>query len=226
MRGERTAMFFYAQCLLEGTGCLVNEAEGVRYLQKSADLGYIPARTALEERAKKEQELTLEGPVATAPEVADGDAISRWKEAADSGDSHAAYRLGDAYEHGNGVPCDDVLAAVWYERSAAKGNLKAQCALGWLLWTGRGTPANRPRAIKLWQQCALLGMRDACYRLAEAYREGVEGKPDAESCLYWAHIAADKGDKRACALLAQCYRTGWGVPRDLAQAEAWQSKAE
>lgn len=230
LRGERTAMFFYGMCLLEGTGCFADEKEGLRYLQKAADKGYLPAKKELEKREASMPDAIPSEQTDKAEALAkSGDkvgAVDLWKNAADSGDSAACYKLGNAYLMGDGVKQDYDQAAVWYERSVAKGNIKAQCALAGLLWAGQGTQQNRLRAVKLWQQCALLGMRDAALRLAQAYQEGFEGKPDGENCFHWAKVAAEKGDKQACLLLAHCYRTGFGCAKDPEAAAMWQAKAE
>lgn len=44
--------------------------------------------------------------------------IEALKTAAEGGDADAAYKLGDAYFHGRGVPKNFVEADTWYKKSA------------------------------------------------------------------------------------------------------------
>ena len=57
-------------------------------------------------------------------------AITRWTTFAQQGDPDSAYRLGQAYEAGQGVPRDLHQAQYWYRAAAAGGSGKAAFALG------------------------------------------------------------------------------------------------
>jgi TPR repeat protein len=49
---------------------------------------------------------------------------------------------------GQGPKKDEAKAAYWYFQAAEGGFLRAQVAIGSLLWRGRGTPQNMDEALK------------------------------------------------------------------------------
>src|SRR5690606_41824091 len=54
-----------------------------------------------------------------------------------------------AYEHGEGVPKDQLKAASLYCEAARAGNAEAQYALGWMYTHGRGVPRDDGMALGL-----------------------------------------------------------------------------
>ena len=63
--------------------------------------------------------------------------------------------LGWMYQHGRGVPQDDVEAVKWYRKAAEGGNLaKAQDNLGWMYQHGRGVPQSDAKAVKWYRKAA------------------------------------------------------------------------
>lgn len=154
-------------------------------------------------------------------------ALAALKRLAEQGNSQAMVRLGDMYRTGEGMAVDPMWACVWYERASAKGDLMADYHLACMLWSGLGTPINQARAVKLWTQCALLGLSDAQYQLALALRAGREGEaPDPKGCIQWATKAAQQNHKEACLLLAQCYSEGYGVTPNPIKADYWRGIAD
>jgi uncharacterized protein len=65
-------------------------------------------------------------------------AFRDWYSLAESGDASAQAGLGFLFHKGLGVTQDDVEAAVWFEKAAAKGQAEAQLLLGTLYFFGEG----------------------------------------------------------------------------------------
>ena len=80
-----------------------------------------------------------------------------WQPIAESGDPQAQYYVGRIYDTGLGRAPDPALAAVWYKKSADKGNTAALTALAGLYEKGgiEGGP-NPTRALDLYRQAAKL----------------------------------------------------------------------
>jgi len=57
-------------------------------------------------------------------------------------------------QNGNGAVPDDAEAVMWYWKSAAQNNQRAQINLAWMYRNGRGMPKNVDEAIKLYRQAA------------------------------------------------------------------------
>jgi soluble lytic murein transglycosylase-like protein len=71
-----------------------------------------------------------------------------------------------AYEHGDGVPRDPVLAAQLYCRAARYGDPQAQYALAWMLTHPRGIERDDAQAAHLFAAAAEQGMQQAQNMLA------------------------------------------------------------
>ncbi len=73
--------------------------------------------------------------------------LDQLRQLAASGDSAAEYALGLRYASGDGVKQDDKEAAVWFNKAAENGNVKAQAALGTRYFAGnRGVPPSLSQA--------------------------------------------------------------------------------
>ena len=71
-----------------------------------------------------------------------------------------------AYEHGDGVPRDPVLAAQLYCRAARYGDAQAQYSLAWMLTNARGIERDEAQAAHLFAAAAEQGMTQAQNMLA------------------------------------------------------------
>lgn len=72
-------------------------------------------------------------------------------------DTGALMREAVAYEHGEGVPKDQLKAAALYCNAAREGNAEAQYALGWMYTHGRGVPRDDGMALGLYNLAAAQG---------------------------------------------------------------------
>ncbi len=66
-------------------------------------------------------------------------AVYWWRIAASAGDADAQFKMGHAYETGQGVSADAGMARVWYQKAAAGGNAQAQA---WLVSNPPPPPSN------------------------------------------------------------------------------------
>ena len=93
---------------------------------------------------------------------------------------HASlFEQAQAYENGEGVRRDPLLAANLYCEAARQGNRDAQYNLGWMYANGRGVPRHDGRAVYLFQAAAEQGI-EAARRLADKLG-GVP--PEMPECL-------------------------------------------
>ncbi len=224
-RGEMNALYYRARCLREGIGVAKNDEAAEQMMRRAAKMGKPKAQEELN-RWQAERGSLVEQANKAYDDKDYAKAQRLYIECADKGNADAMCRLGQMLMEGKGSPVDDVTAAVWLERALSAGNVSSSYYLGELLWEGRGTPKNQKRAMGLWNQCALLGMKEAQVALALAYRTGsTENKPDMQACAMWAKRAAEAGSKEGCRILADCYRRGEGVERNEALAEEWENNA-
>ena len=73
---------------------------------------------------------------------------------AEDGDPQAQNNLGILYEHGEGVPEDDVQAAHWYRLAAEQGLALAQSNLGLMYDKGEGVPKDAAEAVRWFRLAA------------------------------------------------------------------------
>ena len=78
------------------------------------------------------------------------------------------WKLGVAYELGQGVPQDDAAAVSWYRRAAEQGDSLGQLNLGVAYWNGRGVPQDYVEA-HMWFNLAAAQGED----LAVRYRDKI-----------------------------------------------------
>jgi len=82
-----------------------------------------------------------------------------------------------AYENGEGVRRDPMLAANLYCEAARQGDRDAQYNLGWMYANGRGVPRHDGRALFLFQAAAEQGI-DTARRLADKLADVQAEMPD------------------------------------------------
>ena len=99
-------------------------------------------------------------------EVRDPDEGIRWlKQAAQSGNHYAAYRLGKEYLTGEVVTKDIVKAVEWFSQSAEADDQYAQYMLGKLYLTGQGVTHDQTQAMVWFSRSAAQGNQYAQFFL-------------------------------------------------------------
>ena len=97
-----------------------------------------------------------------------------------------------AYEKG------DYLAALRAWRPLAEqGDADAQFNLGFMHYSGQGTPRDYARALKWYRAAAEQGDSDAQFNLRNMYRDGEGTWRDDQEAIKWFRAAAEQGDAEA-----------------------------
>jgi TPR repeat protein len=133
-----------------------------------------------------------------------GEAIHWWRIGVERADLLSAVYLGQAYNHGSGVPKDPRRALRWYryagERAIEDNDSATMHALGdqYEFWYGRDY---RQEAFKWYSLAAERGNTRSMVRLAEAYRDGEGTEKNLTKATEWCKRAAEYGDNYGNALL-------------------------
>ena len=83
-----------------------------------------------------------------------------------SDDALAQFRLGERYEHGEGVPLDAVASVKLYCHAARRGSAAAEYALGWMYANARGVERDDRLAAAWFARAAAQGDTHAARMLA------------------------------------------------------------
>jgi uncharacterized protein len=110
-------------------------------------------------------------------------------------------------------------------RSAGKGFVTAQVALGELYESGRLGSADLPQALAWYERAANAGSVDAQVAAGTAYFMGRGTPTDSAQAAHWYRLAANAGDVGAQYILASMYEKGDGVAADLRLARYWYAAA-
>lgn len=117
-KGDAVAQHGIGLCYLNGKGVEKDEAQALRWIQKSAQQGYVEGQYALGE---------IYGNRNT-PE--DGKLAHEWhKKASEQRAADSLYNLGLTYLKGEHVPQDKEEAAKWFKKAADYGHKEANKAL-------------------------------------------------------------------------------------------------
>ncbi|WP_224104969.1 tetratricopeptide repeat protein [Vreelandella aquamarina] len=143
--------------------------------------------------------------------------------AAESGFPHAAYVLGDAYQHGEGVEPDAELAERWYQQASDAGALHARTELGLALMRGQGAIGQDvQRGFDLLQDAASQGHAGAQASLGREYLNGDNVEQDTERGASYLYEAASQGHQSARLALARAYLLARGFENpNQQQAMLW-----
>ncbi len=141
---------------------------------------------------------------------------------AEAGDAEAQLWLGYIFLKGWGTASSPESGFSWFEKSASKGNAKAQLVVGKYYYFGNGgIPKNIEKAETTWLQSANQGNVEAQYALGELY---FEAKRYSDS-FKWYKQAAEQGHADAQYHLGSMYMLGDGTARDLNETMKWWEKA-
>lgn len=152
-------------------------------------------------------------------EVYPGKMIASLQSEANAGDIEAMFNLGNIYYDAESYN----EAKKWYRAAANDGHLGAQECFGAIYAGGIGGDENNMMAILYNQKAAKQGSVTAQNSLGRLYLHNLNDYNTAYSCF---KKAANKGDKEAMQNLADMYRQGWGVKKDLAEADKWYNKSK
>ncbi len=173
---------------ITGIGPSQNDALGVDYFRRSAEIGYGPAQIAL---AYYYETGTV---VASNPALA----VELYRKAAQQGDPLGAWLAGRHYFLGIGVPRDLDAAQKWFKLSADQNSAYGSYYLGRLM-----ADRDYTKAPKLYKIAADQGLPQAQYFYAKTLKDGRGIPQDQLTAYVWFSIAADAGYTAAAADLGE-----------------------
>ena len=125
----------------------------------------------------------------------------QYKEACDSGDKKACYKLATLYDDGKGgVKKDHKKAAELYNRLCSLGNAKACYNLGLMYQNGQGVKKSYRQAAVLYKKSCNRGQVYGCLGLGLLYVKGRGVKRDYDLASDLFKKACDKGSNTGCKL--------------------------
>jgi|AntRauTorcE11897_2_1112592.scaffolds.fasta_scaffold00990_13 TPR repeat protein len=136
------------------------------------------------------------------------------------GDPQAQYFLAYMFDVGQGTGQDIHEAARWYIRSAEQGYLPAEVYAGYIFATGHGVPEDREEAIEWYRRAAEKGDDIAQNNLGSLLLESEDSKKRFAAGR-WFMSSALQGNANAQYNLANMYRKGKGIKRNMAEAARW-----
>lgn len=173
---------------ITGVGPSQNDALGVDFFRRSAELGYGPAQIALAYYYES-------GTVVTGNT---GQAIDLYRRAAQQGDALAGWLVGRHYFLGNGVARDLDAAKKWFKLSADQNNAYGAYFYGRLM-----ADQDQAKAAKLFKIAADQGLPQAQYFYAKTLKDGRGIPQDRVTAYTWYTIALDAGYTAADADLGE-----------------------
>lgn len=135
------------------------------------------------------------------------------------------YKLGFAYEFGQGRPQDYKLAVKWYLLAANQENSWAQNRLGDCYYAGHGVEQNYEIAAQWYARGAQNEDNTAQYNLGLCYYHGRGVVFNYAKAFGWFYKSANLGLPAAQYWLGMCYFHGKGTVRDYPQAFYWLKQA-
>lgn len=140
-------------------------------------------------------------------------------------DQWEQYKLGFAYEFGQGRPQDYKMAVRWYLLAANQENSWAQNRLGDCYYAGHGVEQNYETAAQWYARGAQNEDNTAQYNLGLCYYHGRGVVFSYAKAFEWFHKSANLGLPAAQYQLGMCYFYGQGTARDFSQAFYWLKQA-
>ena len=237
MKGVAQAQYFYGAGIIDDS---TTTDQGIFFLQKSADQGYVPAYSMLANYYFGTEDYEK--------------ALKNAQIAANSGDAEGESMLALLYFYGCGVDKDLDQARYWAQLSANQENNKGYTMLGSIYCAEE----NYLNALPYLQKGAELGNNQARILLADVYHEGrgvekdvkkayvllkdaiADGNEDAQKALDYYHytddiddtsaieqstLSAESDDPASLLLLAARYQEGKGVKKDLTKAFTLNKRA-
>ena len=134
--------------------------------------------------------------------------FEQMEQEAENGSMADQFKLGYAYDKGEGIEQDYEKAAYWYNLAAQQGHNIAMCNLGYLYYYGRGIPQNYEEAANLYCSAAEQGYDIAQLWCGYLYENGKGVSQDYEKASYWYILAAEQGNASAQKNIADLISSG------------------
>lgn len=159
-------------------------------------------------------------------------ALSWYEKAGNLGDASSMLQAGWLLIDEESPLHDSHRAYLWFLKGAALGFSGTEYELGYCYWQGSGVERDVDKAIILFKRAVDHGSMEACGTLWQIYaREGrTDDKGhvhyDKEEAFRYLKLGVERGDQDGIMVLAMCYLTGEGTPKNPEKAfslyqEAW-----
>jgi len=128
----------------------------------------------------------------------------------DDAKAAAQNNLGTLYATGQGVEQNHIEAAGWYRKAAEQGLDEAQLTWGIILAGGHGVEANPAEGIRWMRLAADQGHAEAQFRIGYIYASGFGGVPQNNiEASRWFRRAAEQGHEQAREMLDAALLAFW-----------------
>jgi TPR repeat protein len=217
-RGSAESQYSLAVCYREGNGTVKDARKAFKMMLDLANRK--PSGYHLAHYAVAVMFFEKEG-VDAALKEADREkhGFYHMKEAARKGVLPALYNIGNCYSAGRGVKQSDHNAQLYYSAAVEAGDPAAKFTLGtWLVQGRGGLPKDLERAFSLQIEAAQAGHLPAAFNAGCHLMTGQGCERDPAQAATWFEKAATGNIMQACVNLANMYREGLGVPKDLIKA--------
>ncbi len=142
-----------------------------------------------------------------------------------AGDPHAQFKLGWAYETGDGLPQDTNAASRWYQKAARQGHRNAQLNLRTMAPGDNLTLSPEEQAFMQMYAQAYAGDDEARLTVAREAVNGSFNRPELMQIYAWLKQQSQLANSESQHLLGLFYVQGRGVPQNFVRAYAWFSVA-
>ena len=215
--GDAAAQYTLGFSLLYGEGLPRNVGEGLAWLRKSGENGYLKAQAALGLLYMK----GMPGDVSIDERQAE-----QWlAKAARQGHASSQASLGALLLSQSSSVRDPEAGVVWLKRAADQGDETAQVALGLMYQKGYVVAQNDTESVRWYSKAAEQGHATAQTQLGIARYRGRGVAQSFDEARIWFERAAAQDNALAMSNLGVMASRGEAMPRDDAQAVAWFRKS-
>ena len=194
-----------------GHGCERNDAEGLRWLESSAEGGYWRSMAKLGDIYLNKENYS--------------EAFKWYKKAANLNYGYAQGWTGNLLDWKGDLPKDYFKANEWYRKAAEQDVDFALNNLGCNYCAGQGCEVDYTKAAKLFEKGANLGNAYAANELGKLYRSGSGVTQDYQKALQWFEKAANGGNGNAACTIGYFYFKGLGVNIDNEKEFWWMKRS-
>ncbi|MBQ4407311.1 MAG: SEL1-like repeat protein [Bacteroidales bacterium] len=247
------SLYLLANCYIDGTGVESDVVQAIELCQKSAEMHYDVAQSALgycyftgycvpqnftkaaEWFEKAANNGNAQAMLYLSDCYGDGKGVKQNSEkafqllysAAGLGYDEAEYRMGLVYlDNANKGKTDCYRdAADWFSKAAGKGYALAQYEYANLLYDGKGVKQNYAQAAALYEAAAEQDVVYAQVMLGYMYLCGLGVAEDHKKSVNYFIKAATSGEAIAQWELGKAYETGDGIDQNSSIAMEWYTKA-
>ncbi|MCK9162766.1 MAG: hypothetical protein WCR29_02435 [Bacteroidales bacterium] len=110
-------------------------------------------------------------------------------------------------------------------KSKQLGIDKANYYLAMMYYNGEGTPRNISQAFKIMETLPSVYDYEVGYIMGNAYRNGEDIGVDETKAIENYKKSANADNLESCRALAEIYKIGWGVKRNIKESRLWEHKA-